>query len=77
MKVLDNIPLMPLILVAVMLGLAPFPMQPEPHLIEKLRLLIDGNLSRPIDIFDLFLHSAPLIILTAKLVRRFRSVEAR
>jgi hypothetical protein len=64
---LDKIPLAPLALVAVVLGLAPF--VPEPHLWEKLKMLAAGTLSRPIDIFDLLLHGAPLVLLIAKLVR--------
>lgn len=50
---------------AVLLGLAPF--VPEPHIIEKLRMLKEGTLTRPIDIFDLFFHSAPAILLLVKL----------
>ena len=64
---LDKIPLLPLILAAVLLGLAPF--TPEPHLMEKLRMLSQWQLSRPIDIFDLLLHAMPLLLLTLKLVR--------
>jgi hypothetical protein len=51
---------------AVLLGLAPF--RPEPHLLEKLRLLADGRLIRPVDIFDLFLHGAPLLLVLGKLL---------
>jgi hypothetical protein len=64
---LDKIPLAPLALLAVVLGLAPF--VPEPHLWEKLKMLAAGTLSRPLDIFDLLLHGAPLVLLAAKLVR--------
>lgn len=64
---LDKIPLVPLAIVAVLLGLAPF--VPEPHLWEKLKMLAAGTLSRPIDIFDLVLHGAPLVLLGVKLVR--------
>jgi hypothetical protein len=32
-------------------------------------MLIDGTLSRPIDIFDLLMHSTPVILLVLKLVR--------
>jgi hypothetical protein len=67
MKWLDRIPLAPLALIAIMLGLAPF--VPEPHLVEKIGMLFHGTLTRPIDIFDLFLHGAPLLLLVAKLVR--------
>ena len=62
-----------LVPVAVLLALAPF--FPEPHLVEKLRMLSKGELSRPIDIFDLFLHATPLVILLVKigmdLVKKF------
>ena len=64
---LDKIPLAPLALLPVVLGLAPF--VPEPHLWEKLKMLAAGTLSRPLDIFDLLLHGAPLVLLAAKLVR--------
>ena len=67
MKFLDNIPLIPLLLIAIVMGLAPF--QPEPHLVEKLRMLADGSLSKPIDIFDLCVHGLPLLLLVAKLLR--------
>ena len=62
LKLLDGIPFSTLLIIAVLLGLAPF--QPEPHLVEKLRMLSQGVLSKPIDIFDLILHaSAPLLLL--------------
>lgn len=67
MKLLDNIPLIPLLLIAIVMGLAPF--QPEPHLLEKLRMLADGSLSKPIDIFDLAIHGLPALLLLAKLLR--------
>jgi hypothetical protein len=67
MKWLDKIPLGILVLSALFLGLAPF--TPEPHLVEKLRLLSQGSLQRPIDIFDLLLHGAPVLLLLLKLVR--------
>ena len=64
---LDKIPLAPLALIAVLLGLAPF--VPEPHLWEKLKMVAAGTLSRPIDIFDLLLHATPIVVLLLKLVR--------
>jgi hypothetical protein len=51
------------------LALAPF--SPEPHLVEKTRMLFEGTLSKPIDIFDLFLHSTPLFLLAAKLIKDY------
>ncbi|MCB1158386.1 MAG: RND transporter [Leptospiraceae bacterium] len=53
-----------LLLPALLLGLAPF--FPEPHLLEKLRMLKNGELIKPLDIFDLFMHSAPLLLLLLK-----------
>jgi hypothetical protein len=50
-----------------LLGLAPF--VPEPHLLEKLRMLAQGALSRPIDIFDLLMHGAPALLLGLKFFR--------
>jgi hypothetical protein len=66
MKWLDKIPLSLLLPLAVVLALAPF--VPEPHLWQKLKMLFSGTLVRPIDIFDLFLHGTPLVILVLKLL---------
>ena len=54
-----------LVVVCLTLGLAPF--TPEPHLLEKLRMLTEGQLVKPIDIFDLVLHGTPWILLVFKL----------
>jgi len=51
---------------AVVLGLAPF--RPEPHLVEKLRMLVNGQLTAPVDIFDLFMHGTPLLLIVGKLL---------
>ena len=64
---IDKLPVKPLLVVAVFFALAPF--KPEPHLFEKLRMLSEGTLSRPIDIFDLFMHSFPLVLLAIRLIR--------
>ena len=66
MKWLSNIPYMLLVPLALFLALAPF--TPEPHLWEKLKMLFAGTLVRPIDIFDLFMHGTPLVLLIIKLV---------
>ncbi|MBI5638740.1 MAG: hypothetical protein HZA03_12315 [Nitrospinae bacterium] len=62
-----------LILFAVLMAIAPWPMGPEPHLIEKLRMLTQGTLRKPIDIFDLLLHSAPIVFIIAKAWKDFGS----
>ncbi|MGE4319289.1 MAG: hypothetical protein AB7E96_10365 [Deferribacterales bacterium] len=53
-----------LIVFSVLLGLAPF--IPEPHIWQKLKMLAAGTLKKPIDIFDLVFHAAPMILLAAK-----------
>ncbi len=66
MKFLDQIPLSTLVIISLTLGLAPFA---PPHVWEKLQMLFAGQLTRPIDIFDLFLHGTPWLLLGAKLAR--------
>lgn len=65
-KFFHEIPWAILLPVAVLLGFAPF--RPEPHLLEKLRMLAGGQLTRPMDIFDLMLHAAPLLLVFGKLL---------
>ena len=65
----DQLPLIYLLIPAVLLGIAPWPSQPEPHLSEKLQMLLAGALTRPIDIFDLFLHATPLVLVGLKIGR--------
>lgn len=71
---LDNISFGTLLIPALFLGLAPF--YPEPHLLEKLKMLGAGELSRPLDIFDLLMHSAPLILIAIKFIREQRQTDA-
>lgn len=68
---MSKIPYPLLVLAAVLLAAAPFGQ--EPHLIEKLRMLTSGDLRRPIDIFDLFLHGTPLVLLLIKVVGDLRN----
>jgi hypothetical protein len=70
MEWLDKIPLSMLIVISILMLLAPF--TPEPHLWEKYKMLRAGTLTRPIDIFDVFWHLLPTIILIAKLLRTYR-----
>jgi hypothetical protein len=65
--ILDKIPYSVLILVAVLMILAPF--RPMPHVLEKLIMLKNGTLTRPMDIFDLFFHLLPTLILLLKVYR--------
>jgi len=63
---LDKIPLSILIIACLTLGLAPFN---PPHIWEKLQMLFQGRLIRPLDWFDFFLHGTPWVLLFAKLIR--------
>ena len=67
MQFIDKLPF-PLLIVmtALMLG-APF--VPEPHLVEKMRMLAEGTLTKPLDIFDVFWHLLPATLLVVKFVR--------
>ncbi|TAL15729.1 hypothetical protein EPN96_12185 [bacterium] len=59
-----QIPYSLLIPLAIFAALAPF--FPEPHLVEKTRMLFSGTLKRPLDIFDLVFHLTPTVVLAAK-----------
>lgn len=67
MRWIDKIPFLLLILVAAWMAFAPI--SPEPHLVEKVRMLSQGTLARPLDIFDLFIHTAPLALLVVRVWR--------
>ena len=71
MQWLDKIPLTALVLAAIALGLAP--LVPEPHLWQKLKMLANGTLARPIDIFDLVMHASVPLLLAVRLFRMARS----
>jgi len=67
LNLLDKIPYTILIPVAIVMLLAPF--HPMPHVLEKLHMLKNGVLKKPIDIFDLFFHVFPFALLVLKIVR--------
>ena len=71
MKWLDRIPLTWAVLGTIWMALAPF--VPEPHLVEKLRMLSRGTLSRPLDIFDLLMHATPVVLLPVLVWRRWKA----
>jgi hypothetical protein len=65
MQFINKFPWGLLIIACLTLGLAPFF---PPHIWEKLVMLKNGNLVRPIDWFDLFYHGIPWILLIMKAV---------
>lgn len=64
LKFLDKIPYTVLLIFTVFMLLAPF--TPMPHVVEKILMLKNGTLHKPVDIFDLFFHLFPLILLILK-----------
>lgn len=73
-RLLARMPYSTLAILAVILGLSPF--VPEPHLFEKIRMLFQGTLTRPLDIFDLFMHGTPILLLLIKwLVEKFAPMD--
>ena len=71
MRWLDYLPLVPLAIGALVLGLAPG--LPEPHLWEKLKLLLNGQLTRAVDIGDMIMHAFFPVLLGLKIFRRVRT----
>lgn len=67
MKWLDRLPWSLLAAAALIFGL--LPVYPQPHVVEKVGMLIAGTLHRPVDLFDLLYHCLPLILLLIKLIR--------
>ena len=67
MKWIDKLPVLPLAIISILLFAAPF--VPEPHVFEKLKMLMSGELTRLVDIFDLLMHTTPMIILLLRLIR--------
>lgn len=67
LNLIDRLPVLPLAVAALFMALAPF--SPEPHLVEKTRMLVNGELSRGIDVFDLFWHSFLIVLLIIRLMR--------
>ena len=69
MKWIDSLSIVPLAAVALVMAILPF--NATPHLFEKVSMLVDGSLQRPIDIFDLLMHGTPTVLLIIRLVRQF------
>lgn len=68
-----RLPLMPLAIGAILLAGAPF--VPQPHLVEKARWLIDGTPLKPIDWFDIFWHSWPVLLIALKFAAMARRTQ--
>jgi hypothetical protein len=62
-ETIHQLPWFVVVLACLTLGLAPFR---PPHIVEKLQMLREGTLKRPLDWFDLLYHSLPFFVLFAK-----------
>lgn len=65
MKFISQIPWGLIIIACLSLGLAPFN---PPHVWSKFILLIHGELSAGVDLWDLFFHSVPWLLLVLKAI---------
>ena len=68
LSVVDQLNWGVVVILCATLGLAPFS---PPHVVEKLSMLIKGNLIKPLDWFDLLLHGFPWILLILKIMASF------
>jgi len=64
-KFVASLPWGLLVIACLTIGLAPFK---PPHIVEKLQMLFRGQLVRPLDWFDLFLHGIPWLLLVLKAI---------
>ena len=71
-KILDDLPLWPIVIIASIFALVPFG---EPHLLSKFKMLRDGVPLIPVDWFDIVVHAGPLVLAAIK-VRRELQVRA-
>ncbi|MDX8381870.1 MAG: hypothetical protein R8M14_07150 [Ghiorsea sp.] len=69
---IKGIPYLVLILASIFMLLAP--LQPEPHLVQKFNMLVQGNLSKPMDLFDVVWHLLPTMLLVLKFYGDKKSV---
>ncbi len=67
MQFIDKLPYSMLAVMTVLMLGAPF--LPEPHLVEKMRMLMDGALTKPLDMFDVVWHLLPATLLIVKFVK--------
>ena len=65
LRFIEKLPTIPVLLIGAWMVVAPF--TPEPHLLEKVRWLIEGLPFRPMDVFDLFLLGGLGVVAALKL----------
>lgn len=73
-RLLSEIPWSFLLVFTVVLML--LPLQPEPHLVQKFRWILEGVAFRPIDVLDVFYHLAGVFVIILKLAFPLREQES-
>ena len=73
MKFIDNFSFPTLIFMATILAIVPYPMQEIPHSLEKIQMLFAGQLTKPLDIFDLIMHTGLIFVLLIKSYRHMNN----
>lgn len=63
LKLLEQTPWSLLVIVALLLAVVPIG---ESHLLQKWRMLFSGTLRRPLDWFDLIMHTTPIALIALK-----------
>ena len=67
------IPFPVLLVMSVFMFMAPI--SPEPHFVQKFNWIMSGTGFKPIDVFDVFWHLLPSLILLLKLVFQSKHAE--
>jgi hypothetical protein len=71
LSLLERLPWVWLLVLAAWMAIAPI--TPEPHQVEKLRLLVHGAPVRPLDVLDPVMHATPLLLVALKLWRQLHA----
>ncbi len=66
-RFIDTLPTMPTLVIGIWMALAPF--TPEPHLVQKFFMAMNGDAFKLIDVFDVFMHGGLGIIAGLKIWR--------
>ena len=66
-KLIDKLPTWPIVIIGGWMAFAP--VFPEPHLVQKLLMTINGDAFKLIDVFDVFMHGGLGLLAVMKVWR--------
>lgn len=72
-KFLDSLPFAPVVLMGAVFAI--MPIVPEPHLVQKAQMLMQGVTLVPMDWFDIVLHGGAGVLALLRLRRRWAVAE--